>query len=184
MRHDLPFTHSFPLSYASPALRTGTVKPCHARRHPGASSVSYDNAVNTRGAGCCPPGAGAGLLRSYGEGVFTVVFGLSVLPPGQLGCLGVQQPGNAVRGVNGNSVWPTPAGHGEETRRGDRVLEAPLGPPPLGPPRAAARPWMQSQALLLQAGFLTQILRYAANGVFSTWAPCFLPSPLLVGACP
>lgn len=115
-----------------------------------------------------PPGAGVGLLRSYGEGVFTAVFGLLVLPPGQPGCLGVQQPGKAVRGVNGNSVWPTPAGCGEETRSGVRELEAPLGRPPLGPPHAATRPWMQSQALLLQAGFLTQILRYAANSIFST----------------
>lgn len=63
--------------------RTGTVKPRHT---PLASSVSYDNAVNStqsriwvRGGG-----AGAGLLRSYGKGLFTSVFCVSVLLLGQL----------------------------------------------------------------------------------------------------
>lgn len=62
--------------------RTGTVKPRHT---PLANSVSYDNAVNsTQSRIWVLGGAGAGLLRSYGKGLFTSVFCVSVLLLGQL----------------------------------------------------------------------------------------------------
>lgn len=79
---DLPLAHTFPLR-ASRVLPRRHRKPRHT---PLASAVSYDNAVNSAEQDLGPGrGAGEGLFCSYGKGVFTSVFCMSVLPPGQLG---------------------------------------------------------------------------------------------------
>lgn len=74
---DLPLAHTFPLS----ASGAGPAKPRHTPSVPfpmTTPSTALGAGLGSGGPGRC------GAPRSYGKGVFTSVFCMSVLPPGQL----------------------------------------------------------------------------------------------------
>lgn len=136
--------------------------------------------------------AGAGLLRSYGEGVFTSVFCVSAIPPGLLSVCDRRArlfgiPPSSYVSIQGNRPRPTPASHRNGTRMGDMkppprsCQGSQQSPQPFTHLRAGAgRSWMRSQVLLLQPSWRVLSPRYRAMQQTPSFS-CgkhFLPLPL------
>lgn len=142
--------------------RTGTVK---ARHTPLASAVSYDNAVNSvrNGTGVLG-GAGVGLLRSYGEGVFTSVFVCQCCPRDGSLCVRLQgkalwhlsqqlrqhlgEPPVTCQTPQRDPHWEPDGGHilpGAATAPSEAS-----SPSPASARAGTGRSWKISQVLLLQ----------------------------------